>query len=173
MTMSRLEAVQRAGRSRKMRRRAHTSRHAPNRRHRERQADSFRPFQVEPAPAAWTLHLRRRARRQFLRTGEGNTVHVGMIDDRLAHASGAHHHVEDAGRRAGFENDVSQRGGHRRRRSRRLHHHGKLPNASAGAVFQAGIAIGKFHGVMRPNTPTASRNVDASTPGRVESRFCP
>ena len=32
-----------------------------------------------------------------------------------------------------------------------------LPKASAGALFQAGIAIGKFHGVISPNTPTASR----------------
>ena len=28
---------------------------------------------------------------------------------------------------------------------------------TAGADFQAGIAIGKFQGVMSPNTPTASR----------------
>ena len=26
-----------------------------------------------------------------------------------------------------------------------------LPQASAGAIFQAGIAIGKFHGVMMPD----------------------
>jgi len=32
-----------------------------------------------------------------------------------------------------------------------------LPNASAGAAFHAGIAIGKFHGVIRPTTPSASR----------------
>ncbi len=32
-----------------------------------------------------------------------------------------------------------------------------LPKASAGALFHAGIAIGKFHGVIRPKTPTASR----------------
>ena len=32
-----------------------------------------------------------------------------------------------------------------------------LPNASAGAAFHAGIAIGKFHGVISPTTPSASR----------------
>ena len=32
-----------------------------------------------------------------------------------------------------------------------------LPNAIAGALFHAGIAIGKFHGVMRPYTPSGSR----------------
>ena len=29
----------------------------------------------------------------------------------------------------------------------------QLPNASAGAIFQAGIAIGKFQGVMAAHTP--------------------
>jgi len=32
-----------------------------------------------------------------------------------------------------------------------------LPKASAGALFQAGMAIGKFQGVIRPTTPSASR----------------
>ena len=32
-----------------------------------------------------------------------------------------------------------------------------LPNASAGAIFQAGIAIGKFQGVMTAVTPSGSR----------------
>src|SRR5262249_58620346 len=40
-----------------------------------------------------------------------------------------------------------------------------LPNASAGADFHEGIAIGKFQGVINPNTPTGSRDVLTSTPG--------
>ncbi len=48
-----------------------------------------------------------------------------------------------------------------------------LPNASAGALFQAGIAIGKFQGVIRPTTPSGSRYVDTSMPGRVESTVTP
>ncbi|MNN77548.1 hypothetical protein D3C81_1940200 [compost metagenome] len=32
-----------------------------------------------------------------------------------------------------------------------------LPKAMAGAIFQAGMAMGKFHGVIRPKTPTAWR----------------
>ncbi|MNI31463.1 hypothetical protein D3C73_853490 [compost metagenome] len=32
-----------------------------------------------------------------------------------------------------------------------------LPKARAGAAFQAGMAMGKFHGVIRPNTPTGWR----------------
>ena len=34
-----------------------------------------------------------------------------------------------------------------------------FPYASAGAVFQAGIAAGKFHGVIRPTTPSGRRRV--------------
>src|SRR5215472_3162043 len=32
-----------------------------------------------------------------------------------------------------------------------------LPNASAGAAFQSGIATGKFHGVMSATTPRGRR----------------
>ena len=42
-----------------------------------------------------------------------------------------------------------------------------LPWASAGAIFQVGMAIGKFHGVMMPTTPTASRVISTPTPGRT------
>src|SRR5688572_12846008 len=40
-----------------------------------------------------------------------------------------------------------------------------LPNASAGAAFQSGIASGKFHGVIRPTTPNGSCSVNWSAPG--------
>jgi hypothetical protein len=48
-----------------------------------------------------------------------------------------------------------------------------LPQASAGAIFQAGIAIGKFQGVMIPTGPTASRVISTPTPGRTEGRISP
>ncbi len=48
-----------------------------------------------------------------------------------------------------------------------------LPYASAGAIFQAGIAIGKFHGVMTPITPSGSRITSTSTPGRTERTCSP
>ena len=32
-----------------------------------------------------------------------------------------------------------------------------LPQMSAGAIFHAGIAMGKFQGVTRPTTPTGFR----------------
>jgi len=34
-----------------------------------------------------------------------------------------------------------------------------LPNASAGAIFHAGMAIGKFHGVITQTTPSGSRKL--------------
>ena len=34
-----------------------------------------------------------------------------------------------------------------------------LPQASAGPSFQAAMTSGKFHGTMRPHTPTGSRKV--------------
>ena len=36
-----------------------------------------------------------------------------------------------------------------------------LPVISAAIDFQAGIAIGKFHGVMRPTTPSGRRSVNS------------
>ena len=48
-----------------------------------------------------------------------------------------------------------------------------FPYASAGAIFHAGIAIGKFHGVMTLTTPIGSRVTDTSMPGRTESSRCP
>ena len=48
-----------------------------------------------------------------------------------------------------------------------------LPKASAGAIFQAGIAIGKFQGVISPIMPTASRSIITSTPGRTEATASP
>ncbi len=49
----------------------------------------------------------------------------------------------------------------------------QLPYASAGAIFQAGIAIGKFHGVMMPMTPTGSRVISTPIPGRTEGTSSP
>ena len=45
----------------------------------------------------------------------------------------------------------------------------QLPKASAGAIFHAGIASGKFHGVIAATTPRGSRKTSTSMPGRIES----
>ena len=45
------------------------------------------------------------------------------------------------------------------------------PQTSAGAIFQLGIAIGKFQGVIAPTTPTGMRtlimNLSGSSDGVV------
>jgi hypothetical protein len=40
-----------------------------------------------------------------------------------------------------------------------------LPCSSAGAIFQAGMAMGKFYGVMALTTPIGPRRQYSSTPG--------
>ncbi len=43
-----------------------------------------------------------------------------------------------------------------------------FPATSAGAIFQAGMALGKFHGVMRPTTPSGLRMVKQKTFSRSD-----
>ena len=40
-----------------------------------------------------------------------------------------------------------------------------LPAARAGAIFQTGIKMGKFQGVMTPTTPRGARTVRMVSPG--------
>ena len=42
-----------------------------------------------------------------------------------------------------------------------------LPQASAAAIFHVDMSSGKFHGVITPTTPTGSRSVMLSMPGRA------
>src|SRR5688572_29412603 len=49
----------------------------------------------------------------------------------------------------------------------------QLPYAKAGAIFHAGIAIGKFQGVISPTTPSGSRDISTPTPGRTEGSDSP
>ncbi len=49
----------------------------------------------------------------------------------------------------------------------------QLPYASAGAIFHAGIASGKFQGAISPITPTGSRVISTSMPGRTEGISSP
>jgi hypothetical protein len=48
-----------------------------------------------------------------------------------------------------------------------------LPKASAGAIFQAAVAMGKFQGEMTATTPMGSRRTSISMPGRTESAVSP
>src|SRR4051794_5796484 len=48
-----------------------------------------------------------------------------------------------------------------------------LPQISAGAIFHAGIAIGKFQGVTSPTTPTGLRIAKTCTRSRSDGTITP
>ena len=48
-----------------------------------------------------------------------------------------------------------------------------LPYASAGAIFQAGMAIGKLNGVTTPTTPSGLRVTRICSPRRGEAKISP
>ena len=48
-----------------------------------------------------------------------------------------------------------------------------LPQMRAGAIFHAGIAIGKFHGVIRPTTPIGLRSANMCTRSRSDGTIMP
>ena len=48
-----------------------------------------------------------------------------------------------------------------------------LPQTSAGASFHAGIALGKFHGVISAATPSGRRNAKVWTRSRSEGTSSP
>src|SRR5260370_17742601 len=48
-----------------------------------------------------------------------------------------------------------------------------LPQTSAGNSFHDGMAMGKFHGVIMPHTPTGMRTDMANLLGSSEGTVCP
>ncbi len=48
-----------------------------------------------------------------------------------------------------------------------------LPNASAGAAFQSGMATGKFHGVMSAAMPSGSCSANCIAPAACEGITAP
>ena len=48
-----------------------------------------------------------------------------------------------------------------------------LPQTSAGMIFHDGIAIGKFHGVIRPQTPSGWRTDIANLSRSSDGTVCP
>ncbi len=48
-----------------------------------------------------------------------------------------------------------------------------LPHSSAGAIFHAGIASGKFHGVMTTVGPIGRRRVRSATPSSADGINAP
>ena len=47
------------------------------------------------------------------------------------------------------------------------------PETSAGAIFHSGMAMGKFHGVIRPTTPIGWRSVMENLPLSSDGIVCP
>ena len=97
-----------------------------------------------------------------------------VVEHRLAdHRAAAHDEIEHALGNAGAHDDLGQRMRRAGHEIGGLEHDACCRRQSAGAIFQAGIAIGKFHGAMMPTTPTASRVTSTSTPGRTLANFSP
>ena len=48
-----------------------------------------------------------------------------------------------------------------------------LPYTSAGAIFQAGMAMGKLKGVITPTTPIGLRVTRICSPARGEAKISP
>ena len=108
------------------------------------------------------------------RAGEGDGVDVRAVEHGLAdHRALAHDQVQHALGQPGAVQDVDDGPGAAGHQVRRLEHHGVAVDQSAGAIFQAGMAMGKFHGVMMPTTPTASRVISTPTPGRTDGTLSP
>ena len=91
------------------------------------------------------------------RAGERDDAHVVVGRQRRADLGAvAGDQVDDALRDAGLLEDLDEV----QRRQRRLRaglNTTVLPQTSAGMIFHDGIAIGKFHGVMIPQTPSGWR----------------
>ena len=87
------------------------------------------------------------------RAREGDLRDARMVDEVRARLAGARHDVDDAGRQirllADLGRDASAVSGVVSAGFRTT----VLPQASAGAIFQAAISSGKFHGMIWPQTP--------------------
>ena len=99
------------------------------------------------------------------RAGEGDLVDVGMPDQREPDLARAGDDVDDARRQVGLAADVREE----ERRLSGVELAGLsttvLPAASAGAIFQASISSGKFHGMTCAATPSGC----GSRPGNAYS----
>ncbi len=84
----------------------------------------------------------------FRRTRERNLVYIRMLHQRFAGRSIAGDDVYDAGGEAGLLADVREGERRQGRKFRGLQHDGIFPVASAGAIFQATMSKGKFHGMI-------------------------
>ncbi len=88
--------------------------------------------------------------------GEGHLVHAGVLDQQPAGVAGAGDDVDHARRQVGLLADLGEQPARSAGWSRPASSTTVLPAASAGAIFQASISSGKFHGMTWPATPSGS-----------------
>ena len=94
-----------------------------------------------------------------VRAGEGDLVDVRMRSQRGAGGLAiARHHVDDAGRDAGFQHSSASRSDVSGASSAGLRITVQ-PVAIAGPIFQMLAPSGPFHGMIAPTTPTGSFSV--------------
>ena len=109
---------------------------------------------------------------RLARAGERDHGHVGMAHERVAgRLAVAVHDVDDAVREARLVEQLDEALARASGVSSAGFSTTVLPQTSAGASFHDGIAIGKFHGVIAPTTPTGTRtdmlNLSRSSDGVV------
>ncbi len=112
-------------------------------------------LQMESLVLLRAFHADRLADRS--RSGEGDDADVRVVHERIADLGArSRDDVENPVGKAGLLEDLREleHGGGRVRAGLMTT---VLPQMSAAMDFHAGIAIGKFHGVMKPHTPTGSR----------------
>ena len=105
------------------------------------------------------------------RAGERDHAHIRVAHERLADlTSSAVDDVQDARGEPRLDEQLDVALAERRRVRRGLEDD-RVAATSAGSVFQDGIAIGKFHGVITPTTPIGIRtliwNLSLSSDGVV------
>ena len=92
------------------------------------------------------------------RAGERDLVDARMGDERHPDLAGPRDDVDDAGRQVGLAADVGEEEGADSGVVDAGFRTTVLPAARAGAIFQASISSGKFHGMIWAATPSGLRD---------------
>jgi len=117
------------------------------------------PFALAFLHAARALCVKLAA--DFVRTGERNRAHIRMLQQFVADLTArSHNHVEYARWDAGLLEDLHDSGTGEGGESRGLEDD-RIPEISAGAIFQTGMETGKFHGAIAATTPSGCFSVYA------------
>ena len=129
-------------------------------------------LELHAGPALGGLHGDLAAGR--LRAGEGDGPHVRVGDDLVADLRARPgHQVDRALGDARLVQRLDQPHGAERRQVRRLQHHGVAGDERRARSSRSGMAMGKFHGVISPTTPSGRRRVWMNTRSRSDGTFSP